>query len=185
MREHEPAGLSPFTPPVRPAPLTLPTTAGSPVAGRPVTRRLSVTRRSLRLAADVSQKITRSMRGAAKKAKKVSFTAWCWIKFKTQWQFWLLMTAVITGWWWSMQRPALADLAQARQIYECKFDEAAQLQARCNELRRVYDPLRRGDPYAWAMLARHQLGWKQKSEIISVDRKAAADPAYALDKLHP
>ena len=38
----------------------------------------------------------------------------------------------------------------------------------------VYEPLRKGDPYAWQQLALHQLGWKQKSEVITVENKSDA-----------
>jgi hypothetical protein len=93
------------------------------------------------------------------------------VKFKTQWQFWLALTLLMTAWYFGAQRPANAALHQAHAAYEAKYTEAAGLQAQVNALRQVYEPLRKGDPYAWQQLARHQLGWKQKSEVITVDRK--------------
>lgn len=191
MRPMQHSGLSPFTPPPRAAAPGLhaqhapqaqgmaltaalrPGAPGLPIAGRPAP--LPASARALRAAAsmrfaaaDVSQRLNRSMRAAAEKATEVSAATWCWFKIKTQWQFWLALAFLMAGWFLFAQHPAAEALQQAHEAYDLKYQESAQLQADVNQLRQVYEPLRRGDPYAWEKLARRQLGWKQKSEVITV-----------------
>ncbi|MGH7142589.1 MAG: hypothetical protein ACREJ2_00470, partial [Planctomycetota bacterium] len=143
----------------------------------------NLARRSLRAAAEARRSLHRSMRAAAVEASRLSWGAWCWIKFKTQWQFWIILAAAMTGWWFLAQRPALRALHEAHAAYDAKYQQVSNLQDERNRLREIYEPLRRGDPYAWQMLARHQLGWQQESEVISVPHPTENPAGYKADSL--